>query len=488
MKPCTAIIITSRTPDGTLVQKPPVVLSASAGASICVEADGRIVYCSDNDGVNLALRVMDDTKSVTLTDCSVQICLSGSSLNTAAARVVVSHAPSVPLPLSILVLPLENGYGAHYVPLDIHALAPALFDSAPRSFIVTTPNKEDFWVTSEDDQTIVSVGAFGGVAFVAPLYDLASPEAVSEHSWQVAVLQPHADAKVTRVEELADVIPQRLLPTPPPSPPITVRVAQRPPPIALPSFTEAWGVLGSAQSSASSTAVSTPAAGSTSAPPNWTTHVRPPTPYPTTHLRAKADELAVTRIHNIKPLSSYVRILLAMFTWMWRVIFQRFAFLWLSAAGVQVSETGTESDDCASVPRSLEPDAQDNQRMNDDGDGAREDTVSDGSTTPQPPTPIAEGSSIGSHVVQPEPKVGLPAIKTIKSRSALQVHVPGQGGKVDIIVHAPEPTLPAADHLRFVLNGKVMPEPQSLAAQNGYQLVRFDVPTDNVHTLTVTLV
>lgn len=488
MKPCSAMVLTSRSPGATLVQQSPVVLTASSGASISVETDGRVVYFSNNDAVDLALRVMDDTRFVALSDCDVQIRLLGSGLNLASARIVACHAPGAALPLSILVLPSENGRVSHYVPLDVHALAPALPDSAFRSFVVTTSNKEDFWVSSEDDQTTVRVGAFGGVAFVAPLYDLVTPEAGSEHSWQVAVLQPHTDAKVTTVEELVEVGPQRLLPTPPPSPPITMRVAQRPPSLALPSFTQAWGVPGSAHSSASSTAVSTPVAESTSALPKSTTHVRPPTPYPINHPRAKADELAAMRVHNINPLSSYVAMLLAISAWIWRVIFQRFGLIWLGAADVQVSETGAESDDCASTLHSLEHDAPDTQRMNDDGEGAGEDTLSDGAITPRPPTPVAAGGSIASPVAQPEPTVALPGTQTIKSRSALQVHVPGQSGKIDILVHAPEPTLLVADHLQFVLNGKVLPEHQSCATQHGNQLVRLDVPTDNVNTLTVALV
>lgn len=477
------MVLTAGSQGAALVRNPPIILSASAGASLGVEADGRIVYCSDSDGIELTLRVMDDTRFVALADCGIHIRLLGRGLNLASARIVACHAPGAALPLSILVLPPDDGCGSHFVPLDVHALAPAHPDSAFRGFVVTA-SKEDFWAPSEHEQIMVHVGAFGGVAFVAPLHELATSETASERSWHVAVLQPHADAKVITVEELVKVVPQRLLPTPPPSPPITTSAAPRPPPLALPSFTEVLGAPVHTHSSPSSATVSTPIEGSASASPKSTTRVRPPTPYPITRPRAEADELAVMRVHSIYPLSSYVRMLCAMLAWIWHVIFQRFAFLWLGAAGVQVSDTGTECDYCVSTPHNPETDVQVDQLIHDD----EEDVVPDGAKTPQRQTPTLFGESIAQSVAHPMPKAPSTGSETMKRRTALQVHLPGRSGKIDILVRAPETTLSAADHLEFVLNGKILPEFQSYAKQHGYELVRLDVSAGDVNTLTVALV
>lgn len=481
------MVLTAGFPGATLVRNPPIVLSASAGASLGIEADGRIVYCSDSDGVKLALRVIDDRTFFALADCDIQIRLLGSGLNAASARIVACHAPGAALPFSILVLPPEGGCGSHFIPLDVHALAPARPDGALRGLVVTA-GTEDFWVASEHEHITVRVGSLGGVAFVAPLHELATSETASGHGWHVAMLHPHADVRVITVEELVEVVPQRLLPTPPPSPPITTSAASRPPPLALPSFTEALGAPVYMHSSPLSATVSTSTEGSASVSPRSTTRVRPPTPYPITRSRAEADELAVMRVHSIYPLSSYVRTLFAMFAWIWRVIFQRFAFLWLGAAVVQAPDTGTECDYRVSSPHNSETDAQVNQLMNDDEEDAGGGAVPGGAKPPQPSTPTLCDESLAKSVAHPEPKTSPKDSKTMKKRAALQIHLPSRSGRIDILVRAPETTLLAADHLEFILNGKILPESQSIAKQHGYELVQLNVSAGDVNMLTVTLV
>lgn len=477
------MILTTGHLDAALVRYPPIVLSASTGASISVETDGCIVCYSDSASFELALCIMDDIGLTALTDCDVQIRLLGSVPNPASARIIACHAPGAALPLTILVLPWENRRVDHFVPLDIHALVPILPAAvASRGFVVTASNG-DFWVSSEHEQITIGVGAFGGVAFVAPLYGLAVPEAISEHSWQVAVLQPHADARVITVEELVEVVPHRLLPTPPPSPPITMRAAQHPPPLALASLTEK--ALTGAQSSASSTATSTPTVteGFTSALPESTTRVRSDASDPVTRPKA---EVADMRVWGTYSLSSYARMLLAMFVWIWRVIFWRFTSRWPGAAGAQVCDSGANSDNCVSTLRGSQPDAHENQLIDDGGEDAGEDTASNVAKFSLPPTLVVVGDSesCGNSIAQPEPHVPPVGSKTVR-RLALRAHVPARNGKVGVLVRAPGAALSVADHLRFIFDDELLPEFQSLATQHGYELVQFDVSAAYVGTLTV---
>ncbi|KAH9835786.1 uncharacterized protein C8Q71DRAFT_858630 [Rhodofomes roseus] len=484
----TALVLVPSLRGDAITTTPPVVISASSGTTIGIDARGRIIFSSDNDGARLALRIIDDTRFVALTDCDVHIRLLGSHLNPASARIVAFHAPGAQLPLSVLVLPPQDGRASQEVPLDISALAPAVPNGAPRSFVVTTSNKQVFLVPPEDEQTTVSVGALGGVALVAPLYDLATLESAPEYSWKVSVLQPRTNGTLTKFEEEVDAVPQRLLPTPPPSPPTAMRVVQRPPPLALPSFAEASEVLSSMQSSARSSAVSIPAAAPVSASPTSVTNVRPPTPYPITRTRDEADDLAIMRLHSIYPLRPYAQVLLAMFAWIWRVIFQRFAFLWLGAAGVHVSESGADYDESTTPVNSPEAVAHEDRQPDDDGESVGEDEVADEDIPEAMPTPTAVATLIPSPILQPEPKIPVASPKMVRSLPAIRYDVSHHDGQIALLVQAPDDNSSVSERMRFVMNGKPVTEPHIVAKRNGHHVVQLDAPIGCESKLLVTFI
>jgi len=482
---CATLVLISRPRGDAITSIPPIVLSASSGADVGIDAHGRITYSSDSDGAHLSLRVIDDTRFVVLTDGDVQVRLLGGDLNPAAARIVACHAPGVAMPLSVLVLPSKDGLGSQEVPLDINALAPATPDGAPRSFVVTTSDRKAFLVPSEDEQTMVRIGAFGGAALVAPFYDLTAPDSAAEYGWKVSVLQPSTDATLTKFEEEVSAVPHRLLPTPPPSPPAVMRVAQRPPPLALPSLAEVSEALTSMQPSAVPSAVSPPIAATS---PASATSVRPPTPYPVTHASEEAYGLAVVRMHRIYPLHSYVRVLLAMFAWIWRVVFQRFAFLWLGAGGMQVSESGTESDEGSSPLHSPAPEAQEDGQASDNGVSESEDQAADDATPAGTSTPTAVDASVASPILQPEPKVPLANLRAVRSLPAMQFDVPHHDGKIILLVQAPEGIASVSERVRFVVNGKNVSEPRIVAKHNSHHLVHLDAPIGCASKLTMVMV
>ncbi|KAH9937455.1 uncharacterized protein B0H18DRAFT_198221 [Fomitopsis serialis] len=264
-----------------------------------------------------------------------------------------------------------------------------------------------------------------------------------------------------------------------------MRVAQRPPPLALPSLAEVSEALTSMQPSAVSSAVLPPIAATS---PTSATSMRPPTPYPVTHASEEAYGLAVMRVHSIYPLRSYVRVLLTMFAWIWRVVFQRFAFLWLGAGGMQVSESGMESDEGSSPLHSPEPEAQEDEQANDDGESAGEDQAAGDATSAGTLTPTAIDASVASPILQPEPKVPLASPRTVRSLPAVQYDVPHHDGKITLLVQAPEDVASVSERVRFVVNGKHVSEPRIVARHNGHHLVHLDAPIGCASKLTVVMV
>jgi len=488
-RPSSAIILLPQTRTHAIVSPQPIILRATSGASVHITSEGHILCTT---GGHLSLRTVDQAGHTDLG--GILIVKEPTSLYVTVGGL---------MPVSVLVVPLHDTPADLEVHVQRKFLASLLPPSEQDVFALCSPSTQDFCTLVEDEISL-HIGPFGGHLLLAPVHTLETTREPEEGKWNISFFHHNTHVKVSEVKEEVE-IPQRVLPTPPPSPPPVHRAAvQRPPPIPLPSFSEVSEHFTSVTSSTVTSVATSPAIPTPSVSPTSSTIAEPLTPFPLASRhenQADPDAFALMRVQNQQALHSYLLIVLAMFTSLWQMLLQKVVLLLAGISGSEIVQSGSvvnlnrsENGDLTEVEQS-NPTDMSGQETATGGESAEAEKIGDVVTddhsvdvSVQSPEPDIVGilREPQSSVASPSAAFEKHAIvyrelmrdaPPVLSRPALTADVRSHNGKLSMLVQAPTACSTLAS-LKFMLNDEhVIQSEIDAFERDGYHLVNIQTPT-----------
>ncbi|CCM01642.1 uncharacterized protein FIBRA_03703 [Fibroporia radiculosa] len=469
----------------------PLVISATLDSRVRIGNDGQIIHKLASAGGQLFLSPIQAIPTAP-TECNrmgpVQV-----NEHTEFAVMASSSANGL-LPISLLVIPLTPITRTQEVHIHRDAVEQLLPPSSRQLFIISSPLSSTSRLSTDGELVTFRTGRHGGYARLSPVYSLESTSGDFKGNWGISLLDMHTNAAIHEQQG----VPQRVLPTPPPSPPPVLRVAQRTQVPPLASFTEVSEQLTSHTFSSPTSPTSTPVLDSASVSPSLSLaslDIAAPTPcvpQPPCKYEDNSNTLALIRTQR-PALHPFLRALLAMFTCLWSIILQK----GLQLLGIHASRAIDNSQLEPSESTGVEP----NEIVEEDNDAnltimASESdlTVADGDTKEPDSTyyssasmeTVVEESIPSSAYLEQKAPVDHPDPKPTIS---LSVDVRSHDGKLSLLVQPPPKISMGLAALKFSLNGEPIAESDiSAFERDGLHLLKIHVPSSfDAGNLTVTI-
>lgn len=453
----------------------PLILCATHGSTVHIDPNGTVK--SAGEGV-LSLGRIDGTPL----EGSPWSSFISSPANQEPPCLVLSAPSSVKgSHMSLLFLPLAEPVEQE-VFIDKHRLAALLPSAVSDHFVLSSPATEQF-ISPTDERVAIRVGRFGGRATLAPVYRLNATDGDSKGSWGICILDPHTSVTVT---EESHEPAQRVLPTPPPSPPPVVRaVTSRAAPLPLPSFSEISEQFTSFTSSEASSPAASPfiphapiESPSPGVAESLTPYASPATNAYRQYMNIDRDRLALARVQSTRALQAYMGIMLAMFAMLWQVLLQRVSLLWGEFVGGQImpsrsvivmerSEMGehADADDVSMNSQEAPTPVREETSLTDENDenpggtsgGSVESDCDDSYDVAIPHAfALSPTASVEQLSFFAEPKEHQALSQLVRRPASLSANVQVTERKLSLLVHTSASTLP----LRVVLDDEHVLDPE----------------------------
>ncbi|OCH96659.1 hypothetical protein OBBRIDRAFT_799855 [Obba rivulosa] len=469
------ILLVPQVSSSTVYLPPVVMLSGAPGTLVGIDSWGDVIVSS---GGQLTARIVSRLAPNVLQDTIGSL---GGGLhkvvhNHAASpyAIMASRAPGAVIPAALTFIPLRTSVipSSEEVQLCLRKAASVLScDNSAFGLYHATTNSFRQISPDVDGNFALRVGRNGGQAILTPVHKLPVEDA-TEDAWDICLLSPHTDAAVTKIELRAKPAPERVLPTPPPSPP---------PRRVVPELTER---------------------SMNTDPPSMAQVLVPqkeiPRPTPSTESKSILTEdittppsMTLVKAHRSPLDEASMVVLLSIFTWFWRMFTDYVLSLLFDVDSEFVVRERHRAEVARSRAHRTRATSLGEQKSVEDDDMStlapseaahRAADMSDDETE-------TEDTVLGSEYAYASPKARRPSSPSERSGAKVMapiVRADIRGERISVLVRAP-PRRSLSD-LQIALDGKHIPGPVvTRFVESGAVVMEFDVGPSNAGSLTVSL-